>query len=62
MPPAAPSDPDAVEDDYTPVEVTYNEVAKWAAVRNLTFKSWADLPSVNRRREQFELPVFKRKF
>jgi hypothetical protein len=49
------------EADFEPQEVDFNQVVAWAAVRNIRFKSWDDLPAINRRREEFELPTFKRK-
>jgi len=52
---------DATEDDFEPVEVTFEAVKRWAAQRNLTFKTWDDLRAINQRREQFELPPFKKK-
>jgi hypothetical protein len=54
----------AVDDDeanYEPVEVSFAQVVAWAAVRNLAFKTWDDLRTINARREEFELPPFKRK-
>jgi hypothetical protein len=49
------------DEDYEPIEADFNQVEKWAAVRNLQFKSWNDLHFINDRRQQFELPPFKRK-
>ena len=56
-----PDDPDATEEDFEPIEADYNTIKKWAAVRSLKFDNWDDLRSVNIRREQFELPPFKKK-
>lgn len=50
------------EADSDPIGVSFNDVQRWAAVRNLVFKSWDDLPKINKRREEFELAPFKRKF
>jgi hypothetical protein len=52
---------DKVEADYEPLVVDFNQVAAWAATRSLRFKSWDDLPKINERREQCELPTFARK-
>lgn len=49
------------EADFEPVEVEFNQLQKWAAARNMPCKTWDDLPAINRRREEFELPCFKRK-
>lgn len=49
------------EDDFAPIEADLNQVQKWAAVRNLPFKTWDDLRTINMHREKFELPPFKKK-
>ncbi len=51
---------EAAEAAYEPILANFGQVLKWAEVRGLPFKSWDDLPAVNRRREDFELPLFKR--
>ena len=56
------SDPIATEDDFEPIEADFNTVRRWAAVRGMPFKDWNDLPGINKRREEFELAPFKRKF
>lgn len=61
QPVAHEAGPEDDEADFEPQEVEFNQVVAWAAVRNIRFKSWDDLPAINRRREEFELPTFKRK-
>ena len=48
-------------DDFDPVEADFAQVQRWAAIRNLPFKTWDDLRTINQHREKFELPPFKKK-
>lgn len=38
----------------------YGVVLKFAMSRSMKFESWDDLPSVNRKREDLDMPTFKR--
>lgn len=38
----------------------YGVVLKFAMSRSMKFESWDDLPSVNRKREDLNMPTFKR--
>lgn len=66
--PAVPSrEPSASQsaEDYDPgpaVYAEYGQVQRWAAERGLQFRTWEDLPAVNRKREALGQSTFKRDF
>lgn len=64
--PAVPS-PSASQsaEDYDPgpaVYAEYGQVQRWAAERGIQFRTWEDLPAVNRKREALGQSTFKRDF
>lgn len=62
--PTRPLSPGSIERDseadFEPIACDFGMVAGWAMQRGIPFKSWDDLPMINDRRTQFELPTLKR--
>lgn len=45
-----------------PIAVEFEQVRRWAGERGMQFRTWEDLPQVNRKREQLGQATFKRNF
>lgn len=58
----AEDDPDdaPATGDFEPVKRDFNTIVRWATQRNLTFRTWEDLPAINKMRERLELAPFER--
>lgn len=58
--PLHPTAETGVADTDGAILADYGVVLKFSMIRGLKFESWDDLPSINRKREDLNMPTFKR--